>query len=339
MLTWNPEIVSAFRQPGLNAVPQEFLAENFEKQIELMDSLSAKIATMDGAEADQELHRVFVEGLLYEARTGIYSNLHLASLYEKGYDHPETVRLAHMSNTCLDSGKSGLRVKESVFRDDMRKYNRGLPESLAKDGDGSDECKRPRQLGKFVLDALLAHGKKIWEGHYDKYKSLRSKAFGKPNDHEILRPYEEAKAGFTSPPYSEQLTILKEHVDKCRRDWAGLGGSSRSPASPNAKARAETKQKQSSNVANIRKEFMAGPPPELIADLYAFPRGSRMVKEIKASYAYSLGEKFGVEVAFHDICALKATASEVEYPVHGKFRDVMVISPAVARRYKAQNAS
>ena len=29
-----------------------------------------------------------------------------------------------------------------------------------------------------------------------------------------------------------------------------------------------------------------------------------MVKEIKASFAYSLGEKFALEVAFHDICAL-----------------------------------
>ena len=221
----------------------------------------------------------------------------------------------------------------------MRKYNKELPESLAKDGDGSDACNRPRHLGKFVLDGLLEHGKKIWQGHNDKYKSMRSKAFGKSNDHELLRPYEEAKAGFTSPPHSEQLKILTEHIDKCRRDWAGLSGPSRSLASPNARAQAESRQKRGTIVANIRKEFTTGPPPELITDLYSLPRGSKMVKEIKASYAYSLGEKFGVEVAFHDLCALKASAYEDEYPVNGKFRDVMVISPAVARRYKAQNAS
>ena len=96
MLTWNQEIVSAFRQPELSAVPQGFLAENFEKQIELMESLSAKISGMGEAEAEREVHRVFVDGLVYEARTGIYSNLHSASLYERGYNHPETVRLAHM---------------------------------------------------------------------------------------------------------------------------------------------------------------------------------------------------------------------------------------------------
>lgn len=243
------------------------------------------------------------------------------------------------SNTCLDSGKTGLRVKEAVFKSDMRKYNKELPESLAKEGDGSDECHRSSRLGKFVLDALLEHGKEIWRGHNDKYKSLRPKALGKPNDHELLRPYEEAMAGFTSPPYSEQLKILKDHVQKCRRDWAGLGGSSRSPASPNARVRAEARQRQGSTVANIRKEFTAGPPPELIPDLYSLPRGLRMVKDIKASFAYSLGEKFGFEVAFHDLCALKAGANEEEYPISGRFRDVMVISPAVARRYKAQNAS
>jgi hypothetical protein len=34
-----------------------------------------------------------------------------------------------------------------------------------------------------------------------------------------------------------------------------------------------------------------------------------MVKEIKASFAYSLGEKFALEVAFREICALKAGAT------------------------------
>ena len=96
MLTWNPELVAAFRQAPLSSEPQGFLAENFEAQIELMESLSTKISTMGEVEAEREVHRVFVDGLVYEARTGIYSNLHSASLYERGYDHPETVRLAHM---------------------------------------------------------------------------------------------------------------------------------------------------------------------------------------------------------------------------------------------------
>jgi len=52
-----------------------------------------------------------------------------------------------------------------------------------------------------------------------------------------------------------------------------------------------------------------------------------------------LGEKFALEVAFHDICALKAGANDGEYPVHGRFRDIVVVSSSVARRYNAQNAS
>ena len=230
-------------------------------------------------------------------------------------------------------------MREAVYKDDMRKYNKNLPESLSKDGDGSQECRRPSRLGKFVLDALLEHGKKIWEEHNDKYKKLRPRALDKPNDYDLLRPYEEAKSGFTSPPHSEQLEILKKHVQKCRSDWASLGSFARSPASPNAKARADTKQKQGSAVANIRREFTTGPPPELLPDLYSLPRGSKMVKEIKASLAYSLGGKFGFEVAFHDLCALKAGANDDEYPVHGKFKDIMVVSSSVARRYNAQNTS
>jgi len=96
MLTWKPEIVFAFRQPGLNTVPPDFRSENFDKQIEHVDSLLVKISTMGESEAEQEIHRIFVDSLLQETRTGIYSNFHNASLYERGYGHPETVRLAHM---------------------------------------------------------------------------------------------------------------------------------------------------------------------------------------------------------------------------------------------------
>lgn len=243
------------------------------------------------------------------------------------------------SNTCLDSSKTGLRVREEVFKEDMRKYNKKLPESLSKDGDESRACRRSGRLGKFVLDALLEHGKKIWEEHNVKYQKLRPRALDGPNDHDLLRPYEEAKTCFTATPCSEQLEILERHVRKCRSDWKGLGGFSRYPASSDAKARADSKQKQSAAVTNIRKEFSTGPPPESIPDIYSLPRGSRIVKEIKASLAYSLGEKFGLEVAFHDICALKASAYEEEYPVSGKFRDIVAVSSAVARRYNAQNAN
>jgi len=224
----------------------------------------------------------------------------------------------------------------------MRKYNKKLPESLSKDGDGSQEGRRPirpHRLGQFVLDALLEHGKKIWEDHNEKYKKLKSKKFTGPNDPDLLRPHEEAMSGFTTSPHSEQLNILKKHIQKCRTDWKKLGSFARSPASPNAKARAAARQQQTLTVANIRKEFTTGPPPELIPALYSIPRGSRMVKEIKASFAYSLGEKFALEVAFHDLCALKAGANEDEYPVHGRFRDIMVVSPSVARRYNASRGT
>jgi hypothetical protein len=91
-------------------------------------------------------------------------------------------------------------------------------------------------------------------------------------------------------------------------------------------------------VADIKKDFSVGPPPESIPDLYSLPRGARMVKELKASYAYSRGERFAMEVAFHDICALKASAGGDEYPVHGRFRDVTLVAPSVARRYNTQKA-
>lgn len=96
MLTWKPEIVSAFRQPKLTLEPQNFLSDNFDKQIEYVDAFSTNLSAMEESKAERELHRVFVESLAYEAKTGIYSNMHSVSVYERGYEHPETVRLAFM---------------------------------------------------------------------------------------------------------------------------------------------------------------------------------------------------------------------------------------------------
>lgn len=221
----------------------------------------------------------------------------------------------------------------------MRNYNKTLPECLSKDDDDSKEGSRPNRpvrLGKFVLDALLDHGKKLW-GDYDaNYKELRSNTPSGPNDLDLLRPYEEAKSCYTSPPELEQLKILEKHVKKCRSDWARLGGFSRIPAGPNARARADG---QGLKVASIRKEFALGPPMESIVKISSKFRGSKAVREIKASFAYSLGEKFALEVAFHDICSLKAGANGDEYPVHGRFRDVTVVSSSVARRYNARRAN
>lgn len=230
-------------------------------------------------------------------------------------------------------------MRDDVFRGDQKRYNKRLPESLSKEADDSREgpnlVRRPG-LGKFVLDALLEHGKKIWKDHKQK---LELKAPCTSNDPDILRPYDEAIIAFTSPPYSEQLEILRKHVQEYKHKWSKLGRFSRAPASPSAKALADAKEKQGLAVADIKKGFAAGPPPESIRDLYSLPRGWRMVREIKASIAYSAGEKFALEVAFHDICALKASSDGNEYPVHGKFRDVTLVSSSVARRYNAQKAT
>jgi hypothetical protein len=91
-------------------------------------------------------------------------------------------------------------VRDAVFKADMRKYNRMLPESLSKDGDVSKEGLRPirpARLGKFVLDALLEHGKKIWEDHHVKYEKLKPKAPRRPDDPDLLRPYRPSVLGTT----------------------------------------------------------------------------------------------------------------------------------------------
>ena len=85
--------------------------------------------------------------------------------------------------TCLDSPKTGLRA---VYKSNIRKYNKKLPESLSKDDGGSQECHRPPRLGKSALDAPQEHDKKIRPGHNEKYEMPSLKAPGGPNDLDLI---------------------------------------------------------------------------------------------------------------------------------------------------------
>jgi RNA-dependent RNA polymerase len=95
MLTWMPEIVSAFRPAPLNVMPSDFLEKNFKKNVETLVEFQERISKLPEARREFEFHRVFLLGL-GDSKVGLYSRFHDNAIYQHGYDHEITVREGHM---------------------------------------------------------------------------------------------------------------------------------------------------------------------------------------------------------------------------------------------------
>ena len=85
---------------------------------------------------------------------------------------------------CLDSVKSGLRIKDSVFKDDSRKWNVARAECMQTIDESSRNqfrtgidrrLHRPRNLGPFVLETLKKCSKELADQALCDFEELSDK--------------------------------------------------------------------------------------------------------------------------------------------------------------------
>jgi RNA-dependent RNA polymerase len=134
MVLFCPDIVNAFKPTS----PQDSTRPNIEACF-TTDTLDMKsfrdelyLHNLNGEEeANQYLKRHLLESLRHTQYIGIYGRLHENAVYKKGFASYEAITLAHMLvdiiglkvlslplisfNTCMDSAKSGHRIKPRVF--------------------------------------------------------------------------------------------------------------------------------------------------------------------------------------------------------------------------------
>ncbi|KAI0348335.1 hypothetical protein BDW22DRAFT_1350519 [Trametopsis cervina] len=327
---WNRQIVDAFNNSPVERMQDGFIEEYFEPEsdIELVSSVADEIRSSP-THAQTILQRRLLSGIT-DSKVGIYSNFHENLVYARGYDHEETLRVAHMFNILLDARKSGHVVKDTVYKEDKIRYDRDHPPCMA-EGDFADEnpnyLHRDKGLPKFILDQLLVAGKKLSDGHLSKYENL-GKHFQERRhlDPVILEVYNRYKA---IPAFEAELQAVEKFVDHCRTKWQMIW----LPKSPSKRAalrgkhnkkqtRQPEQQKIRALVAEYRQATMDAP----------ILRETGALATVAASYAYKQGPRFAFNVAFEEIAGIKAKACRIT-PAKAEMVASMTVPSSFARVY------
>ncbi|KAI9067175.1 hypothetical protein FKP32DRAFT_1609566 [Trametes sanguinea] len=348
---YDPRIVASFSNPPLTTPDKDFLRNNFEDQgkIEQVAALASDLSKMiQDVDARRKRLQAVLLSDVAQPPIGAYSLFHENAAYAFGYDAQETIRNAFMFNTILDSRKSGLRVKDEIFRQDKRKYDRKRPECLPSGSNtasewfssGSVMLARAPNLGPFILEDLLQHGKAMSNDvliRYDKLKEAVS--FRKERDSDLLAPYERAISLLEDEAVGEDLCRIRDHVLQHLDQWRRLASESKSPSTPSrTPARSARRRAGPLGPAEKRKKwkdlarsFATG--PELPPDSRLFRLAD--VDAIKASWAYAEKptQMFPWTVAFQTLCRIKA-ATQGSVAMAGHFADSMSIPSSGVRVFE-----
>ncbi|KAF7790007.1 hypothetical protein EIP86_000955 [Pleurotus ostreatoroseus] len=327
---YDPSIVNAFHQPPLTPEPPGFLDKYFQSSgtILRVTRIIADIASPSHGTASRTLQKHLLQGLC-DSPVGLYSMYHENCIYRLGYDHADTIRIAHMFNYILDSRKTGLRVRPEVKRKDSTECSGAKPPCLGGDEEIPNNripIRRDRSLGIFILDELMAAGAAIQREILTEYQNQITQLSSLPADPDLVRPWKNASE---VPVLEEEISQVVRLVDGCQEEW-------REYWSRPERFRNANKDQQKAN----DKAFIDG-----LAQTYAtIPDGTTTLNflgcldRIKASYAYHKKPAFAWRFAHGELCRIKAE-SKNSRPFTKDFADVMAVPTAAARVFAQYNGA
>ncbi|CCL98058.1 uncharacterized protein FIBRA_00052 [Fibroporia radiculosa] len=340
---YEPSLVKPFRNGPINDPPPRFKENNFETEgsIERVCDFSDRLKSLPPAAAQSELQKVLLSGLS-KAAVGTYSIFHENTAYTLGYDHLETLRLAFMFTTVLDSRKTGLKVIDRVQKNDRQSYDYARPLCMIPtDTTGSfDGLKRKmsrRSTVPFVLDKLLEEGRALQNGHLSFYDGLRSQ-LAKTNDPDLEKPFQRVQMlaqRASADQYnsiSNEVALIQEHINEHFRQYQRLAVGSRSltrASSSSSFGKKKAKPDKDRSYEDLAVNFARGPDPESIPLLSFSPNH---LETVLASCAYTTIQngKFPFSVAFRNLCKIKAEAGG-SVAFTREFAEIMTISSSAAR--------
>ncbi|KAI9513086.1 RNA dependent RNA polymerase-domain-containing protein [Russula earlei] len=342
MVNWSPSVLEAFKQPNLVDKPDGFEKTYFEDNVELVNTFSQRVREERPADIQKSFLSAVLRGLENDY-VGRYSSFHSNAVYTKGYSDPATIRLAYMFTTCLDSKKTGHRIRRAVLENDSKLYGLGGPACL-RDVEELDEwnqnchIKRPDALGRFVLDVLREIGEVLADKFLADYEKLGSRPgmTRSTQDLHLLVPYQKIEAKLSQmaslprvnvndfiQEARKELGMIEEHVRNMKSEWpkACRGGT----------AKKKTASKQKREVTALRRRFASGPDTPHLSLLGDIP-------EIRASYAYKLcisnNPTFAFSMAHDELCGIKARETG-GITLNGEFAALMEIPKPAVRALSA----
>ncbi|KAF7347182.1 RNA-dependent RNA polymerase [Mycena venus] len=327
----DPTIVGPFQNRSFVPPPANFLSDNFERQVQTVTDFGNTLEKMSLAQAQQTFQKEVLVGLR-DDKIGVYSLFHDAAVYEWGLDDARTRRIAHMTTTLLDASKTGLRLKKKVEETDQRLIGR-IPRAKCFDAKKGQTRTRNPKLGPFVLETLLAAGTSTKDRLQAKFeKSVATHLAGdeNPPDLDIQEPYHRATlATVGETPFAKaiasDLEALRSHVLQLRAQYDDFGRQfvrTKNDPQPPWEANQSRKRGPAKQTDNCMLPLMRDFLQPLQGIKYLHLVGN--LEEIRASYAFSLGQRFGFSMAFRDICEIKRRA-EMQ---RGPFNKVAVIDDA-----------
>ncbi|KAI0088874.1 RNA dependent RNA polymerase-domain-containing protein [Irpex rosettiformis] len=330
---WDNDLVSSFAQPEMVREPDGLL-DNFMSLREVA-TVGAVLEEMGKNPNPELVLRNHLLTGLSDSRTGLYSMFHENTIWQYGYNHPNTIRNAFMFTTILDSRKSGLVLKEEVFAADRKRDGWAQPPCF-----GGPEDKtwiRGTRISKepFILDELGKEGQKIQDELLAKYGKIRG-PLPFPSEKDLARPWEDI-SNLNLPPLQEELQRVKTHVDMCHREWSKMWPSRSSSASSRDsdvlnKAEKEVKRKEEQRKKfALARMFVEGPEDCPLLT------GMKVLETVRASCAYMKAQNFAWALAFRSLCRIKASTRNMK-AFTAEFAQMMTI-PTSAVRIMSQDGS
>jgi hypothetical protein len=148
------------------------------------------------------------------------------------------------------------------------------------------------------LDQLVAAGAEMRDTHLQSFENMHKKNRDYRRDQDLLRPFREAEIRAARMEETrKEFKLITAHVDDVHLEYQKFWAA-RISSAPH-KENGDSGRVSDSPTTKLARRFAEEPATLITGD----------VRAIKASYAYTkYSTTFAFAVAFHDLCALKATS-------------------------------
>ncbi|UZJ52203.1 hypothetical protein CBS101457_001523 [Exobasidium rhododendri] len=156
---WEPRLVKPFRNADIDACKETITIDDaFDRETELVEHF----LKADTDTREENLRRKIMKVMTVNDCRGHYGKYHEVATYQHGAKSPQTIDIAFKFNNCMDGVKTGLTIKEDVWRADERKYNLALPNRKVrrKEYVNFDTRQPARGLKDDIFDVMWKEGGK-----------------------------------------------------------------------------------------------------------------------------------------------------------------------------------
>ena len=139
-------MVDAFRNanPQFARAPQNFLSDYFDKDTRRVSEIAGEGDLIN----PDKFVKYGIESSLVMSELGTCTDRHRDIVYEKDYEDPSAIILAHLASLLVDAPKQGLSLKRDKWIDILRGLKTKAPEYIKPRGEG-------RRLSGHVMDILV----------------------------------------------------------------------------------------------------------------------------------------------------------------------------------------